>query len=145
RTVGDPHPEARHQFVVGNRVEPELRLLLGLLARFPSQSREFLRHSHSLSQSHGGGLARRLHMPVAPPTAPGFTTPGRMATLTGLTRPKRVLLRYGSHSRRIEAPPDRVTPSRARWATCQTGNLHGELLSVRKIDQAWPGATGITG
>jgi len=41
-----------------------------------------------------------------------------------------------------EASPDRVTPSHARSATCQTGNLQGELLSVRKIGQASPGAPG---
>jgi hypothetical protein len=44
-----------------------------------------------------------------------------------------------------EASPDRVTPSHARSATCQTDNLQGELLSVHKIDQAWPGAPGFTG
>ena len=42
----------------------------------------------------------------------------------------------------LKASPDRVTPSHARSATCQTGNLQGELLSVHKIDQAWPGAPG---
>jgi hypothetical protein len=45
----------------------------------------------------------------------------------------------------LKASPDRVTPSHARSATCQTGNLQGELLSVHKIDQAWPGAPGFTG
>jgi len=44
-----------------------------------------------------------------------------------------------------EASPDRVTPSRARSATCQTDNLQGELLSVHKIGQASPGAPGLTG
>ena len=45
----------------------------------------------------------------------------------------------------LKASPDRVTPSHARSATCQAGNLQGELLSVHKIDQAWPGAPGFTG
>jgi len=44
-----------------------------------------------------------------------------------------------------EASPDQVTPSHARSATWQTGNLQGELLSVHKIDQACPGAPGLTG
>jgi hypothetical protein len=44
-----------------------------------------------------------------------------------------------------KASPGRVTPPRARSATCQTGNLQGELLSVHKMDQAWPGAPGLTG
>jgi len=44
-----------------------------------------------------------------------------------------------------EASPDRVAPSHARSATCQTGNLQGRLLSACKIGQALPGAPGLTG
>jgi hypothetical protein len=44
-----------------------------------------------------------------------------------------------------EASPDRVAPSRARSATCQTGNFQGELLSAHKIGQALPGTPGLTG
>ncbi len=40
--------------------------------------------------------ARRLQMPVASPTVAGFANPGRLATLTSLTRPIQVRLRYGS-------------------------------------------------
>jgi len=34
----------------------------------------------------------------------------------------------------------RIAPPRAYRATCRTGNLQGELLSVHKIGQAYPGA-----
>ncbi len=33
----------------------------------------------------------------------------------------------------------RIAAARGRSATCRTGNLHGELLSVHKISQAYPG------
>ena len=40
------------------------------------------------------------------------------------------------------SPPESagpITGTRARSATCRTGNSHGELLSVHKIRQAYPG------
>jgi hypothetical protein len=40
------------------------------------------------------------------------------------------------------SPPEFASPiakAHARSATCRTGNLHGELLSVHKISQAYPG------
>ena len=40
-----------------------------------------------------------------------------------------------------EASPDRVSPSHARSATCQT-NIQGEHLTVYKIDQARPATPG---
>ena len=40
-------------------------------------------------------------------------------------------------------PPDGLLPPTLASATCRTGNLHGELLSVHKISQAYPGAPTI--
>src|ERR1019366_8353090 len=37
-------------------------------------------------------------------------------------------------------PPDGLLHPTLASATCRTGNLHGELLSVHKISQAYPGA-----
>jgi len=84
-------------------------------------------------------------MPVTSLPALGFTYPGRMATPKKFNEAE-----TGSLALRLallphEASPDRVTPSHARSATCQTDNLQGELLSVHKIDQALPGAPGSTG
>ena len=89
--------------------------------------------------------AGQLHTPVASLPALSFTYPGRMTTLIPYNEaePGSLSLRL-THSRR-EASPDRVNPSRARSATCQTGNLQGKLLTVYQIDQALPGAPGFTG
>ena len=57
-----------------------------------------------------------------------------------VTRPIRVHA-YGITARRFAARGfvTGITPDHARLATCRTGNLHGELLSVHKIRQAYPG------
>jgi hypothetical protein len=86
-----------------------------------------------------------LHTPVASLTALGFAYPGRMATFSKFNEAE-----TGSLALRLallphEASPDQVAPSHARSATCQTGNLQGEHLSVHKIDQAWPGTPGFSG
>ena len=84
-------------------------------------------------------------MPVTSLPALGFTYPGRMATPKKFNEAETGSLALRLALSPIEASPDRVTPSHARSATCQTDNLQGELLSVHKIDQAWPGAPGFTG
>jgi len=89
--------------------------------------------------------ARQLPAPVASLPALGFTYPGRMATLKKFNEAEPGSLALRLTLSPHKASPDRVTPSRARSATCQTGNLQGELLSVHKIGQALPGAPGFTG
>ena len=69
---------------------------------------------------------------------------GGLATFVFVTRPNRVRSRYGSRVRPSKASPVRITPTRACRATCRTGNLQGELLSVHQIDQAYPGATRVS-
>src|SRR6476619_6909718 len=56
-----------------------------------------------------------------------------------LTRPNRVRLRYGSRVRRTRLRRFDYS-SGARLAICSMGNSQNELLSVHKINQAWPGA-----
>ena len=103
------------------------------LPGLPGSSTNLSARAHPLSPRR----ARQLHMPVASLPALGFTYPGRMAT------PKRFNeAEMGSLALRLapsphEASPDRVAPSHARSATCQTGNLQGRLLSACKIDQAF--------
>ncbi|MGD8769080.1 MAG: hypothetical protein PVJ06_03455 [Desulfobacterales bacterium] len=89
--------------------------------------------------------ARQLHTSVASLPALGFTYPGRMATPIKYNEAETGSLALRLALSPHEASPDRVTPSHARSATCQTDNLQGELLSVHKIDQALPGAPGFTG
>jgi len=71
-------------------------------------------------------------LPVASPPVSGFILVGGLATSVFLSRPNRVHLRCGSRVRPCQCFARWVSPSRARWATCRTGNLHGELLSVHK-------------
>jgi len=75
----------------------------------------------------------------------GFTYPGRLATPIEYNEAETGSLALRLALSPHEASPDRVTPPHARSATCQTDNLQGELLSVHKIDQALPGAPGLTG
>ena len=89
--------------------------------------------------------ARQLLTPVASLPTLGFTYPGRMATFTKYNEAEVGSLALRLALSPLKASPDRVTPSHARSATCQTGNLQGELLSVHKIDQACPGTPGLTG
>jgi len=56
-----------------------------------------------------------------------------------VTRPNRVRLRYGSRVRRTRLRRFDYS-SGARLAICSMGNSQNELLSVHKINQAWPGA-----
>ena len=90
----------------------------------------FLDQSFSTRRPQPPRRARRLLSPVPSSSVLGFAQSGRLTTLDFcVTRPNRVRLRCGSHFCPLEALPGRITPSRARAATCQTGNLHGELLS----------------
>ena len=99
--------------------------------------------------------APRLIFPRAlPPTTPegplaayaccfptglsGFILVGGLATFVFLSRPNRVHLRCGSRVR-LPSSASPIAGTHARSATCRTGNLHGELLSVHKISQAYPG------
>jgi hypothetical protein len=84
-------------------------------------------------------------MPVTSLPALGFTYPERMATPKKFNEAETGSLTLRLTLSPHEASPDRVAPSHARSATCQTDNLQGELLSVHKIDQALPGAPGFTG
>jgi len=56
-----------------------------------------------------------------------------------VTRPNRVRLRYGSRVRRTRLRRFDYSNG-ARLAICSMGNSQNELLSVHKINQAWPGA-----
>jgi hypothetical protein len=82
---------------------------------------------------------RRVHAPVASPSVPGFTTLWRAGHL-----PLHHGVESSSLTLRLTSSPlqgfaRRITPPRACRATCRTGNLQGELLSVHKIGQACPG------
>src|SRR5579883_2286847 len=83
--------------------------------------------------------ARPVHLPIACRSMVGFTPSGGLATPISVTRPNRVqLLAARFFASRGFAP--RITPTHARLATCQMGNLHGRLLSARKTCPASPGA-----
>jgi hypothetical protein len=105
----------------------------------------FLSQSVSTRHPLSPRKARQLHTPVASLPTLGFTYPGRMATFEKFNEAEVGSLALRLALSPLKASPDRVTPSHARSATCQTGNLQGELLSVHKIDQAWPGAPGLSG
>ncbi len=77
--------------------------------------------------------------PIASSSALGFTIFGSLAALTCVTRPKQVRFRYGSHLRRPRLrQPDRSDPRSFGYVSNE--QLHGELLSVHKVSQAYPGA-----
>jgi hypothetical protein len=74
-------------------------------------------------------------------TGMGFRTFGRLATLNGVTRPKRVhacALRLTPSLR--GASPGRIAPPDARAATWRTSTYHVQYLSTEKISQTSPGA-----
>ena len=115
------------------------------LGPHPAGPPRFLGQSVSTRHPLSPRRARQLHTPVTSLPALGFTYPERMATLTKFNEAETDSLALRLAPSPPEASPDRVAPSRARSATCQTDNLQGELLSVHKIDQALPGAPGFTG
>ena len=71
---------------------------------------------------------------------------GRVATVTGVTRPNRVHLRCGPahlpHPCGLDqaASAGRVTPAAGLVATCRTSNSQADLLAGRWMNQASPGA-----
>ena len=115
------------------------------LGPLPAGPPRFLDQSVSTRRPLSPRGARQLHTSVASLPTMGFTYPGRMATPRKFNEAETGSLALRLALSPHEASPDRVTPSHARSATCQTGNLQGELLSVHKIDQAWPGTPGFTG
>ena len=78
-------------------------------------------------------------LPVASPPVSGFILVGGLATFVFLSRPNRVHLRYGSRVCPSNASPDGFLHPALVRLHVRTGNLHGELLSVHKISQAYPG------
>jgi len=115
------------------------------LGPHPAGPPRFLDQSVSTRRPLSPREARQLHASVTSLPALGFAYPGRMATSTKFNEAETGSLALRLALSPHEASPDRVTPSHARSATCQTDNLQGELLSVHKTDQAWPGAPGSTG
>jgi len=93
--------------------------------------------SHAAS-NHPGRSDGCSH-PLFPHRSQGSPLSGGLATFHCITGPNRVRLRCGLRVRPGKASPVRITPTRACRATCRTGNLQGELLSVHKISQACPG------
>ena len=63
----------------------------------------------------------------------GFIIFGRLAASTGVTRPNRVRLRYGSHDSPYVASPAIITETDARSASCQTGNYN--IGTLTRSDQ----------
>lgn len=72
-----------------------------------------------------------MRLPVASPPMVGFSILGRLATpnLSNEAESGSLSLRLASSP--PEASPEWITPTHARLATCQTGNLHGGHLSIR--------------
>ena len=75
---------------------------------------------------------------LLPPPIAGFITLGRLATSNSVTRPNRVRsLRLAGLLPRF--PPTGLLRPAPVPLQARTSNLHGELLSVHKISQAYPG------
>ncbi len=103
------------------------------LGPLPAGPPTFLDQSVSTGRPLSPRKARQLHTPVASLPAVGFTYPGRMATFAKSNEAE-----TGSLALRLALSPhedsrDRVTPSPARSATCQTGNLQGEHISEETV------------
>jgi len=115
-------------------------------------SPRFLSGSFPARCPHPPRKARQVLLPVASPPVSGFIIFGSLATFDcpanqkvagSVTRPNRVYITLRLAGSPFEASPREIAPTLARLATCRTGNLHGELLSVHKIRQAYPGAPKI--
>jgi len=102
-----------------DRTAPRLLIPLEALriVPHPAGPPRFLGQSFSARHLQSPRRAQRLHLPVASTPVIGFTTFGRLATLSCVTRPNRVRLRYGSHFRQHGASAGRITPSAARVTT----------------------------
>ena len=87
---------------------------------------------------------RRVHLPVASsPAFTGFILRGRLAAFDLLTRPNRVHLRYGSRAHLPSSRQFHYWNPRS-FGYMQNRQLHGELLSVHKISQAFPGVPRVS-
>ena len=85
-----------------------------------------------------------MHSPVASsPAFAGFILLGRLAAFDLLTRPNRVYLRYGS---RVRLPNSRQFHcwNPRPFGYMQNRQLHGELLPVHEISQAYPGTPSVS-
>jgi len=77
--------------------------------------------------------------PVASPSIPGFTTLWRAGHLPLHNGAEMSSLTLRLTSSPLQGCASEIALTGACRATCRTGNLQGELLSVHKISQACPG------
>src|SRR6202171_2789827 len=83
--------------------------------------------------------ARRVLLPVASsPAFSGFILRGGLAAFDLLTRPNRVYF-ITAHVFAARVLASSITGTHARFGYMLNRQLHGELLSVHKISQAYPG------
>jgi hypothetical protein len=82
-------------------------------------------------------IARWLHLPVASPSMLDFTLFGGLVAikLRNEAESDSLVLRLMSLSKRFPPPP--ITQRKRRRTTCQTGNLHDNLLSGYKLKQTF--------
>jgi len=87
-------------------------------------------------------IVRRLLVPVASSPVLDFALTRRLVTIKTHNEAEldSLVLRLASLFSRI--PALRIAPQDRRKTTCQTGNLHGKLLSVFKLSQASLGDSG---
>ena len=113
---------------------PVARWLCATQEGFPGSSADLSTRAAPIHPGRPGEC-----LPVASPPVSGFILVGGLATFVFLSRPNRVHLRCGSRVRPCHASPDRFLHPALAGLHVRTGNLHGELLSVHKINQAYPG------
>ncbi len=106
----------------------------------PAGSPRFLDCSVCARRPLSPRRARWLLFLISSPPALGFSSFGRLALLFGVTRPIRVRFRYGLRFCRWRLRQARLTKPCAPRTTRTMRNTHGELLSVHKNSQAYPGA-----
>ena len=82
-------------------------------------------------------------LPVTSPSMSGFTALRRAGHLRLPNEAEMSSLALRLTSSPQQGFARRITPPHACRATCRTGNLQGELLSVHKIGQACPGASRV--
>ena len=85
------------------------------------------------------GRSDECSYPLLPHRCQASPLSGGLATFHCITGPKRVRLTLRLTSSPWQGFARGITPTHACRATCRTGNLQGELLSVHKIGQASPG------
>ena len=77
--------------------------------------------------------------PLLPHRCQASPLSGGLATFTLHNEAESSSLALRLTSSPLQGFVSRITPAHACRATCRTGNLQGELLSVHKISQAYPG------